>query len=208
MRFGSFKENMEVVYNLFSRELRTGKLEAFELGMYEGALTMDSHSRYFTERRLAPQETHTDIPATIDPNGILNNLRTQKFIYGPDNHVDFIYSRKEGDERMYVTIHISMITLTVSLRMKKDSPIIFKLGDIVEVVAALVCVPMMGQRYKLLLKLRGLTLLDTSMRPVSSIQSIQTVTHLKTIFLVDDHIKWDSYVNGIDIYVMCGVHTN
>ena len=189
MRFGSFKENMEVVYNLFSRELRTGKLEAFELGMYEGTLAMDSHSCYFMERRLAPQETHTDIPATIDPNGILNNLRTQKFIYGPDNHVDFIYSRKEGDERMYVTIHISMITLTVSLRMKKDSPIIFKLGDIVEVVAALVCVPMMGQRYKLLLKLRGLTLLDTSMRPVSSIQSIQTVTHLKTIFLVDDHIK-------------------
>lgn len=112
MLFGSFKENMKVVYDLFSHELHMGKLEAFDLGMYEGAFAMDSHSRYFTERRLAPQETHTDIPATIDPNGILNSLRTQQFIYGPDNQVDFVYSTKEQEERMYVTTSISMITLS------------------------------------------------------------------------------------------------
>ena len=177
MLFGSFKESMEVVYKLFSHQLHTGKLEAFELGLYEGALAIDSHSRYFTERRLAPQETHADIPATIDPNGILNALRTQKFIYGPDNHVDFVYSTKEGDERMYVISCLLIITLTVNLRMQKSSPAIFKLGDIIEVVAALVCVPMMGQCYKLLLKLRGLTLLDKSMRSVSSTWSLYIITH-------------------------------
>ena len=44
MLFGSFKENMKVVYDLFSYDLHMGKLEAFDLGMYEGAFTMDSHS--------------------------------------------------------------------------------------------------------------------------------------------------------------------
>jgi len=80
---------MEVVHNLFSCELHIEKLEAFELGMYEGAVAMDSHSHYFTEWWLAPQEMHTDIPATIDPHGILNGLQTQKFIYGPYNHIDY-----------------------------------------------------------------------------------------------------------------------
>ena len=60
--------------------------------------------------------------------------------------------------------------------MKKSNPTIFKLGDIVEVVAALVCVPMIGQRYKLLLKLRGLMLLDSSMRAVSNILSLHIAT--------------------------------
>lgn len=70
-----------------------------------------------------------------------------------------------------------MITLMVNSRMKKSSPVIFKPGDIVEVVAALVCIPVMDQCYKLLLKLCGLMLLDTSMCPVSGIT-----------FVVDGHI--------------------
>ena len=64
----------------------------------------------------------------------------------------------------------------INLRMKKSNPMVFKLGDIVEVVVALVCVPMIGQRYKLLLKLHGLTLLDSSMRLVSNILSLRIAT--------------------------------
>ena len=67
--------------------------------MYEGKLAIDSHNRYFTERRLTPQEEHTDFPSIIDPRRILNDLRTHNFIHGADNQVDYVVSTKEAQHR-------------------------------------------------------------------------------------------------------------
>ena len=97
--FTTYQESFKKIYDIFSAALPNRKLEPFQLGMYEGDLTIDSHNRYFTERRLAPQEEHTDFPSTIDPRGILNDIRTHKFIHVADNQVDYVIGIKEAQHR-------------------------------------------------------------------------------------------------------------
>ena len=97
--FASYQESFRKIYDIFSAALPNEKLEPFQLGMYEGDLAIDSHNRYFTECRLAPQEEHTDFPPTIDPSGILNDIRTHKFIHSADNQVDYVIGIKQAQVR-------------------------------------------------------------------------------------------------------------
>jgi hypothetical protein len=51
--------------------------------------------------------------------------------------------------------------------MTKVEPVVFRIGDIVEVQLSMLLVPTKNQRYKTMLKLRGLAALDTKFTDVS-----------------------------------------
>jgi len=58
--------------------------------------------------------------------------------------------------------------LLLFFSMSEVEPIIFRIGDIVEVELSMLLVPTSNQRYKTMLKLRGIAVLDTKYTDVSA----------------------------------------
>ncbi|KAF9464019.1 hypothetical protein BDZ94DRAFT_1356192, partial [Collybia nuda] len=144
-------DNIAYLYMMFSNQFPDGKMEIWQPSSFNGHVALDAHARYLTERRLAPQEQHIEYAIGVDPHGALADLQGHDFIHGPDNYVEYLAMQ-----------HISLT------RYSPTNPINFRVGDIVEVQLAFMAVPIKDQRYKMLVSLRGITLLDDSHRNVST----------------------------------------
>ncbi|EAU84994.1 hypothetical protein CC1G_04090 [Coprinopsis cinerea okayama7 len=149
---------------------------------YEGFTTIDAHARYFTDRTANPFESHQPFLPGVDPNNILESLRGEKFIHTMDNQVEYAV-RVENDGE--------------NPRYKAFSPADFGIGDVVEVTVSFMAVPIKGGVYKFMTVLKGLCLVDKSIReasqqlnpPIEVVSGRSNVLRKRRIFLDDEEVK-------------------
>ncbi|KAK7041966.1 hypothetical protein VNI00_008948 [Paramarasmius palmivorus] len=149
--------------------------------------TLEIGNRYFTSKRLASTSEHIPFPPTIDPKGILEDLRGNHFLHTPENQVEYYEAFTVNDEQRYsarCSFHQGPALSFSSFRTV--SPAFIKCGDIVEVqlTVSLVDHPqgkndLGSSQYITKLILRSITLLDQSFsekRRLASILPTKQVT--------------------------------
>ncbi len=81
---------MEKIQIAFMTSIGHAEVEPLQPGCFQGQMAIDTHNKYFTKKRLAPnQEVHPFHPAT-DPDGVLGSLENYEFVHIADNHVDYL----------------------------------------------------------------------------------------------------------------------
>ncbi|KAF4588056.1 hypothetical protein EYR38_010017 [Pleurotus pulmonarius] len=135
--FDQIIANAKHIHTMFSRYTPKDKVKA-------GYSTISASNRFFTPKKQATDYEEVTIGEEIDPHGVLGNVDTEKWVYTEDNKVDYytIGVNKDGET-----------TYTPTL------PIVFQVGDIVELQASLLCVPA-DREHALKLVLRSVALLD------------------------------------------------
>ena len=83
------RDTLDVVNAMFRDATPGEPLEVVTYAQYEGDFAMDTHTRYLTERRLAPGVRHIPFPPEIDPHHVLEDARDIHFIRTGDNVVEY-----------------------------------------------------------------------------------------------------------------------
>ncbi|KAF6754968.1 hypothetical protein DFP72DRAFT_965302 [Ephemerocybe angulata] len=150
--FEGYVDKLQDIHDKFSGQVADRTIDPFDFLPYEGNAALDSHSRYFTDRHLIPYEkSHRFLPG-VDPHRILRTIQPDDFVHGPDNVVEYCARTADSNGR---------------ISYSPCEPSVFKVGDLVEVAFSCVGVPIKGQRMRILLQLRGVTLLDNIVRKES-----------------------------------------
>ena len=98
-----------MVYDKMSAQFPPESTLPWQATVYEGHPAMDFNARYFTKRSDAPNETNLPFEGGVDPRGILEKIRGQDLIHGPDNCVQYL---QHLDLNQYVLSSIVTIELT------------------------------------------------------------------------------------------------
>ena len=89
----TFKEAVTTCAAIFSTiqaNFPDQSVNAWQPATYEGHLAIDSHSRYFTIRKHAPNECNLAFLDGVDPDNVLSELLRHDLIHGPDNQVVYL----------------------------------------------------------------------------------------------------------------------
>lgn len=79
-----------MAYDMFSAQFPPESTFPCQTTVYEGHPAIDFNARYFTKRSDAPNEGNLPFEGGVDPDGILEKLRGQDLIHGPDNRVQYL----------------------------------------------------------------------------------------------------------------------
>ncbi|KAJ7587639.1 hypothetical protein C8J56DRAFT_1050881 [Mycena floridula] len=125
-------------------------------------------NRYFTKKQDANPEDKIPISTEIDPHNYLTRAAGQELVHTADNIVD------------YFQIHEKELTDNIEIEYMALNPIQFRVGDVVEVQMSFAAIPNGKDKYRILLLLRGLTLLDSSISKQfqSTMAALKPVTTL------------------------------
>jgi len=88
----SFKkgvENLNHILLMFANTFPDDKLNAWQYTEFQSWPAIECYTRYYTEKRLAPQEPDVPFDTLTDPESVLRNLAGPDFFHGRDNHVDY-----------------------------------------------------------------------------------------------------------------------
>lgn len=98
--FGEGVDNIAKAYMRFVTHFPEGRLKHWQPTTFYPHVAIDAHSRYFTERRLAPQEPNITFGPLVDPKGLLASIQGSEFIHGQDNYVEYLeLKQKDGNLR-------------------------------------------------------------------------------------------------------------
>ena len=86
------------IYGMFDRNLPEASLESWALTRTAQGNVFEASNRYFTPKRDAPDMEPMPISPTIDPHGILENLKKGTFLHGEENQV-YYYRVNENAPR-------------------------------------------------------------------------------------------------------------
>ncbi|KAF9456000.1 hypothetical protein BDZ94DRAFT_1285932 [Collybia nuda] len=145
------------------------KLEPWQPNEYHKHPAFEFGNRYFTHRNNATREEIIPFKDSIDPHHLLKNSMGNDYIHTQENNVEYFecYNGVDG-----------------SKRYKNVNPVIFRIGDIVEVQFSFIAISIRGGAYKILNVLRALTLLDSKPRIEAEIRRSQATHHpIRTIAL-------------------------
>ncbi|KAH6871664.1 hypothetical protein BKA70DRAFT_1450892 [Coprinopsis sp. MPI-PUGE-AT-0042] len=148
-KFDESMTQLDEIHSLFQQFLPGHTVLPLDFIPYEGHRSLDSHARYFTDRALVPYETNNNFLPFVDPHHVLVNAKPDSFIHAIDNQVEYCLMNvdEEGD--------ISYLPC---------NPVTMKPGDLVEIAFICVAIPIKDQRYKLMLQLRAITLISSTLR--------------------------------------------
>ncbi|KAJ3500719.1 hypothetical protein NLJ89_g9666 [Agrocybe chaxingu] len=153
----SFRGNVEKLrdFGQFFRDYFAGKdIMLLAPALYEGHRSLVFHNRFFTDRALAPAEENLAFEDGIDPEGVLSQLQEQAFIHCSDNVVKYVALRKgQGTSK--------------SPEFVKILPQQLQPGDIVEATVSFMVVKGKNDVHHMFGILRGLCLLDPTIRQAS-----------------------------------------
>lgn len=96
--FDDTKTNLEEVVSLFATAVSPNHFQAFEFKTWDGDFAVDAHTRYFTDRRHAPNLKHEAIPTDVDPRHYLDVVRGPNFIFCHENRVEYCQKVENGGE--------------------------------------------------------------------------------------------------------------
>ena len=101
----------------------------------------------------------------VDPDGILTHAMSHddKFTHTNDNEVDY-YERITDNNQLIRQVFVSTTNIEELMFNSYEpiNPMRFRAGDIVEAQLSFAGVPLKNCKYKMLLVLRALTIMDTS----------------------------------------------
>lgn len=193
--FGEGVDNIAQAYMKFITFFPEDQLELWQPTMFNPHVAIDAHSRYFTERRFSPQEPNIPFGPMVDPKGILTSIQGNDFIHGQDNYVEYLEHRlKDGNSRWVQEKHdIQFINLHIETHSSyvETNPLNIRVGDIVEVQLAFVTIPVAKEKFRMLICLRGITLLESGHRNVS--QYTTTRQCFLTIFITGGSTSTNVY---------------
>lgn len=177
----TFERGIQAILDVqafFDRNIPANKLDECTLiEKCDGALGINMTNQYFTPWREATNEVEVTFTSDIDPMGILAGHGKNQFIHCEQNVVKY-YNRKtiQGGAIKLVLIRIFEQTNTeYAIRYEAIPPVRFHVGDIVEIKATLMLIPVREGHFKLTAVLRSLTLLDTSFTKVCAITASQHI---------------------------------
>ncbi|KAJ8693906.1 hypothetical protein PTI98_008852 [Pleurotus ostreatus] len=155
--FNTIVQNSRHMYTMFSRYTPNAKLQPVPefIGKYRGtgdsstveSSTITASSRFFTPVKQASGLDIVDINAELDPRGVLSKVDASKWVHTEDNEVGYYIQTPHADENRQVDTY------------KPTTPIVFQIGDIVEIQASMLSLPSKGN-YTVKLILRSIVLLD------------------------------------------------
>ncbi|KAF8895084.1 hypothetical protein BD779DRAFT_1668436 [Infundibulicybe gibba] len=134
------------IYDIFHREFPEGRLERWQSERHGAFTGLAMSNRYFTPKRDAPDMIHIPFGTTIDPRGILENMRKEGYVHGEENEVMYYNQQTNQGHTKFV----------------KANPQIFRVGDIVEVQVSFIVVLLKKEKYKMAITLRAVAMLDGS----------------------------------------------
>ncbi|CAA7271373.1 unnamed protein product [Cyclocybe aegerita] len=172
---------IEEIHNIFACHFPEGSLELWNASSSAGYLTIDMANRYFTPHSQASPDQIISFSFAIDPDGILAACTTDgTLVHTKDNSVEYYERYQEGEKQRYEAI----------------DPIKFHIGDIAEAQVSFVVIRLKEQKYKMLIVMRALTLLDSSPLQNATIaqnrvknQSIISATLKRKVGYQDEEVK-------------------
>ncbi|KAF9471244.1 hypothetical protein BDN70DRAFT_901494 [Pholiota conissans] len=153
-QFDNYIQNMEHIYLAFMNHFPDGKLDKWEPTRYQGVMALDAHAHYFTQKHFVPSSESIPFHSTVDPDGVLENIRGEDMVHAADNDVDYFVQLHDTENKPII---------------KRTSPGNFRIGDIVEIMMVILAYPAKDKRYKLMPLLRGILLLNQSYRDEAAI---------------------------------------
>jgi len=87
--FQSGVENLKRMLLMFANSFPEDKLNAWQHTEFQTWPAIECYTRYFTEKRLAPQEPEIEFEPMVDPHSVLRGLAGSDFFHGRDNHVEY-----------------------------------------------------------------------------------------------------------------------
>ncbi|KAF8882598.1 hypothetical protein BD779DRAFT_1444737, partial [Infundibulicybe gibba] len=139
------------IYDIFHREFPEGRLERWQSEWHGAFAGLAMSNRYFTPKRDTPDMIHIPFGTTIDPRGILENMRKEGYVHGEENEVMYYNQQTNQGHTKFI----------------KANPQIFRVGDIVEVQVSFIVVPLKKEKYKMAITLQAVAMLDGSFSQVS-----------------------------------------
>ncbi|KAM6491408.1 hypothetical protein JOM56_013182 [Amanita muscaria] len=144
-----FTDTLHKIHDIneqFSRNLPPNAMETWNSQQFEGHPSLIASNRYFTNRHDQSHHPHVPLGANVDPDGVLQQAMGDEFVHLHENQVEYFEAVKIGG---------------VINKHKKINPIKFRIGDIVEAQISFVTYQLRGNKYKLIVVLRAITLLDS-----------------------------------------------
>ncbi|KDR70811.1 hypothetical protein GALMADRAFT_144305 [Galerina marginata CBS 339.88] len=154
MNFNKAVENIGIIHGIFERQFPEGQLEQWTPKISCEMLAVETSNRIFTPSYDTDQSASLPFPKSWDTSGKLRQAMSDKYCFCKDNIVNY---------------HVR----TKNQNLSDVSPVIFRVGDIVEVQIALKVIQVDKSKYRMLTTLRALTLLDDSCSKRAAILRMQ-----------------------------------
>ena len=169
--FQTCVDNLQLIHTMLSRHVPEGTLEPFLPSEFLTHTCIDVSTRYFTSRREDPTGTAISFSPAVDPKGMLRSLSTEDHFHGVDNQVLYyalVASSKTKQHQCVSQYRYSYLSLITWIhRFVTTDPITFRTGDIVEVQTTISVVPVKKDRFRMIVSLRALAMLDNGPSMVS-----------------------------------------
>ncbi|KAH7903865.1 hypothetical protein BJ138DRAFT_979955, partial [Hygrophoropsis aurantiaca] len=141
----AFDDAITTLYGLntlLGRNVPPGALEKWQPSELQGTRAIEIQNRYFTVKRFGNGLPRVPFDPLCDPDRYLEDSSTPDLYHTEDNEVYYYSSADVGAESM--------------------SPSAFRVGDIVEAFLSVITSPVSADRYKMLIVLRTLALIDST----------------------------------------------
>ncbi|KAF5309066.1 hypothetical protein D9611_015091 [Ephemerocybe angulata] len=147
----NLRQHVKTVHDAFAQHARDREVDQIEFIPYEGHQSLEVHSRYFTDRALVPYEKNQAFLPGVDPFDVLRKLQPDEFIHAADNVVEYcVRAVANGVYNLR-----PLRTQRIQGGRRSRGRFLLRWRTI------------KGQRMRILLQLRGLTLLDNTIRKES-----------------------------------------
>ncbi|KAF8220026.1 hypothetical protein L208DRAFT_1336195, partial [Tricholoma matsutake] len=142
------------IYRLFNQSFEDGMLESWMTSTTQSTTghSLNTSNRYVTSKKDTPQMVHIPFSPTIDPHSFLEQMLKGSYVHGDNNTVEYyqVYKNQDGTRRFQAV-----------------GPHTFHIGDIVETQVSFIAMPLKEQKYKLLVVLHLIALLNKAYSQVS-----------------------------------------
>ncbi|KAH9476429.1 hypothetical protein JR316_0012004 [Psilocybe cubensis] len=155
--FNKVMEKLEEVFLRFANNFPADSVSGYDPVLYKdtGFNVFHAHSQYFT--KVSAYQNKSDnigFHPLVDPDNVLASMVGDSFIHAIDNKVQFLRREilPDGTARYY-----------------SYNPASIRIGDIVEISVAFVAFPAQGNKYKFVVALCGILVLDQEAREKADI---------------------------------------
>ncbi|KAF8235860.1 hypothetical protein L208DRAFT_1254761, partial [Tricholoma matsutake] len=141
------------VYSIFDRNVQDASLETWFMTSTSTAQghALKASNRYLTPKCDAPGMEPIPILPLVDPRGVLEKLKKEGFLHGKDNQVHYYQVHKSDAKGTKINLYsVEMV-----------NPQIFQVSDIVEAQVSFVVMLLKDNKYKMIVVLCSIALLDT-----------------------------------------------
>ena len=152
------------IHAVFGRAVGTEKLQECQIiTSYRGMSALELSNCYFTPHKDMAEGSELVLSTDIDPYGYLAKAAGTTLCYTEENAVLYFERQGSNDDnyKFSDSDHKEIYdSCTFQHRYTPVKPVIFGVGDIVEVQASFMAVPLKQGKFKTTMVLRGITLID------------------------------------------------